>query len=235
MTLILLALACVPNLAPLGANDPANGVAAVEPAAPPEPQYDEAKISAVLAQLSADDAAAKAEAFKAFPTVEVDEVERRKTWEPKGYTFGPTSIHTSVKTDMSDKVQRVIMNWEYRANDWLFFKRATVAVGEFRADVTFVQPSTHVGYGNISEWALLFVPDVGEALTRYNIDRATAEKMADPGKVTVRLSGTKGYKDYIMKPWEKASIKAGLVLAKRDPTREDALAVLSARPPEATP
>lgn len=67
------------------------------------------------------------------------------------------------------------------------------------------------------------------------IDRAVVAKMTDPGKVTIRLEGREHYDDYELKSWEKASIQAALVLSKDAPTREDAAAVLAARPPEATP
>ena len=68
-----------------------------------------------------------------------------------------------------------------------------------------------------------------------SIGRDVAEKMADPGKVTIRLEGRQHYDDYELKAWEKASIKAALVLTKPVPTRDEAAAVLAARPPEVTP
>ena len=237
MTLILLALACVPDLAPLVANDPDNGVPAVEPAAPPEPQYDEAEISAVLAQLTADDAAAKAEAFKAFPTVEVDEVAGRKTRRAKAapkFVNSRTTVHAKLVTDMADVVKLVALRWVYVSDSWLFFDHATVAVGDFRARVTFDDPRRDNGSGEIWEHATLIMGSI-IPIDGMSIGRDVAEKMADPGKVTIRLEGRQHYDDYELKAWEKASIKAALVLTKPVPTRDEAAAVLAARPPEAAP
>lgn len=241
MTLILLALGCTPDLPKFLEtynDDPTGGVvAAAVPVAPPEPQYDEAKIAEVLAKLIADDAAAKAEAFKAFPTVEVDDVAGRKTRRAKAapkFVNSRTTVHAMLVTDMADVVKLVAIRWVYVSDSWLFFDEATVAVGDFRSKVTFDNPRRDNGSGEIWEYATLLIED-SILIPGLSIGREAADKMTDPGKVTIRLEGREHYDDYELKAWEKASIKAALVLAKRAPTREDALAVLSARPPEATP
>ena len=242
MTLILLALGCTPDLPTFLEtynDDPTGGVvAAAVPVAPPEPQYDEAKISEVLAKLTADDAAAKAEAFKLFPTVDVDEVGERKYREPKAapkFINTRSSVHAMVVTDMADVVKLVTIRWGYVADSWLFFDRATIAVGDFRSQVTFDDTRRDNGGGEIWEFANLLIPSGDIVLPGMAIDRAVVAKMTDPGKVTIRFEGTKHYDDYELKPWEKASIKAALVLSKSVPTRDEAAAVLAARPPEATP
>lgn len=205
---------------------------------PPEPQYDEAQVSELLAKLTADDAAAKAEALKAFPTVKVDEVRGKKYRSPKAapkFVNSRTAIHAEVVTDMADKVSTVLMQWGYVADSWLFFDRATVAVGDFRGTVVFGDTVRDNGSGEIWEYANLIFPARELYLPGRSIDPVVLEKMTDPGKVTIRFEGTKHYDDYELKGWEKASIKAGLVLAKSVPTRDDAAKVISSRPPEATP
>lgn len=241
MTLLLLALGCTPDLPKFletYKDDPTGGVvAAAVPVAPPEPQYDEAKISEVLAKLTADDAAAKAEAFKVFPTVEVDDVAGRKTRRAKAapkFINSRTTVHAILVTDMADVVQLVAIRWVYVSDSWLFFDEATVAVGDFRSKVTFDNPRRDNGSGEIWEYATLLIED-SILIPGLSIGREAAEKMTDPGKVTIRLEGREHYDDYELKAWEKASIKAALVLAKPVPTRADAAAVLAARPPEATP
>jgi hypothetical protein len=239
MTLILLLLACatdLPTFLETYDDDPTGGV--VSPVLPPEPVYDEAKLSEVLAQMSADDAAAKAAALKAFPTVKVDEVRGKKYRSPKAaakYINSRTSIHAEVITDMEDKVSTVLMQWGYVADNWLFFDRATVAVGDFRAKVVFRDTVRDNGSGGIWEYANLIFPAGGMYLPGMSIEREVAEKMTDAGKVTIRFEGTKHYDDYELKAWEKESIKAALVLTKKSPTRDDAIAVVAARPPETTP
>jgi len=239
MTLLLLALACKPDLPTFVANyndDPTGGVPSPVESAPPA--IDEGKISEILARLTAEDTAAKAEALKAFPTVRVDEVRGKKYCSPKAtpkFVNSRTSIHAVVVTDMADKVSTVLMQWGYVADNWLFFDRATVAAGDFRGTVVFSDTVRDNGSGEIWEYANLIFPARGLYLPGMSIDLAVAEKMTDPGKVTIRFEGTKHYDDYELKGWEKASIKAGLVLVKPVPTREDAAATLAVRPPEATP
>ena len=241
MTLILLLLACVPDLPTFLEtynDDPTGGVPTpVEPAAPPEPVYDEAKISEVLARLTAEDTAAKVEALKAFPRIDTDEVAGRKTRTAKAapkFINSRSTVPAMIVTDMEDVVKLVALRWVYVADSWLFFDHATVAVGDFRAKVTFDNPRRDNGSGEIWEYATLFVETTIIPIPGLSIGRDVAEKMTDPGKVTIRLEGREHYADYEMKPWEKASIQAGLVLAKRAPTRDDA-AVLAVRPPETTP
>lgn len=92
--------------------------------------------------------------------------------------------------------------------------RATIAVADLRSKVTFDTPRRDNGLGEIWKFATLFVQNSCVPLPGMSIDPAAAEKMADPGKVTIRLAGREHNADYQMKPWERASIKAGLVLAK---------------------
>lgn len=242
MPILLLLLACatdLPAFLQTYNDDPTGGVPTpVEPTAPATPVYDEAAISEVLAKLTADDAAAKAEAFKGFPTVDVDEVGGRKYREPKAapkFINSRTTVHAMVVTDMADAVKLVTIRWAYVADDWLFFDHATIAVGDFRSQVTFDDTRRDNGGGEIWEFANLLIPSGDIVLPGMAIDRAVVAKMTDPGKVTIRLEGREHYDDYELKAWEKASIQAALVLSKDAPTREDALAVLAARPPEATP
>lgn len=239
MILLFLALACTPDLPIFVANykdDPTGGVPS--PVEPAPPAIDEGKISEVLARLTAEDTAAKVEAIKAFPKIDTDEVGGRKYRKPKAapkFVNSRTSIHAEVVTDMADKVSTVLMQWGYVADSWLFFDRATVAVGDFRSKITFDDTVRDNGSGEIWEYANLIFPARGLYLPGRSIDPVVLEKMTDPGKVTIRFEGTKHYDDYELKGWEKASIKAGLVLAKSVPTRDDAAKVISSRPPEATP
>lgn len=234
--LLLLSLAACTPEAPVATTPPA-------PAVPVPPPVDEAKVAEVLAKLMADDVAAKAEALKAFPTVKVDEVDNKKRRKPKAapkFINTRTSVFAYVVTDMADNVKTVLVQWGYVADDWLFFKEATVATGDFRATVTFDDPTTDNGSGEIWEYANLVLSDVSDPklfLPGFMLPTVTAAKMTEPAKVTIRFEGREFYKDYEMKAWEKDSIKAALVLVKKAPTREDALAVMAAPPAvvDATP
>lgn len=235
LLLLLSLVACTPE-APVANTPPA-------PVVPVPPPVDEAKVAEVLAKLTADDVAAKAEAMKTFPRVEVDEVKGKKFLSPKAapkFINTRTSVHAEVVTDMTDKVKAVLVQWGYVADDWLFFKEATIATGDFRATVTFDDPTTDNGSGEIWEYANLVLSDVSDPklfLPGFMLPTVTAAKMTEPAKVTIRFEGREFYKDYEMKPWEKESIKAALVLVKKAPTREDALAIVSAPPAvvDATP
>ena len=222
-------VACTPADAP---------VTTTPPAVPVPPPVDDAKVNEVLAKLTADDLAVKAEALREFPTVTVDEVKRWKSRSPKAapkFINTRTSVHAEVVTDMADNVTAVLVQWGYVADDWLFFEEAIIATGDFRATVTFNNPRRDNGSGKIWEYANLVLKEVSDPALFFpglTLPAVTAEKMTAPAKVTIRFEGREFYKDYEMKPWEKDSIKAGLVLAKEPPTREDALAALSI--PEST-
>ena len=225
----LILTGCSPEAGPPASSAP------VKPVPPPEPAVDEVKVAEVLTKLTADDVAAKAEALKAFPTVEVDEVKGKKHRSPKAapkFINTRTSVHAEVVTDMADNVKAVLVQWGYVADDWLFFKEATIATGDFRATVTFDDPTTDNGGGEIWEYANLVLSDVSDPkmfLPGFMLPTVTAQKMTESAKVTIRFEGREYYKDYEMKPWEKESIKAGLVLVKKAPTREDALAIVKSQ------
>ena len=113
--------------------------------------------------------------------------------------------------------------------------RLELVVGLLGIAFVFSNTVRDNGSGEIWEYANLIFPARGLYLPGMSIDLAVAEKMTDPGKVTIRFEGTKHYDDYELKGWEKASIKAGLVMVKPVPTRDDAAAAIAVRTPEATP
>ena len=177
-------------------------------------------------------------ALAAFPTIDLDDVRGKKYRSPENapkYINSRTSVHAEVVTDLNDTVSAVFVQFSYVGDDWIFFDKATIAAGDFRATPTFERPVRDNGGGKVWEHTRLLIdpdpnPALWAALPGRLIPAVTAEKMTGP-KVIVRFEGSEYYKDYELKAWEKDSIKAALVLARKAPGRDDAIAALDA--PEA--